>query len=62
MRTSRSGRLAANYEKPLYLRFAHEMNGGWFPWGVGTNGNGPADYVAAWRHIHDIFEQKGRPM
>ncbi len=35
------------------------MNAGWFPWGVGTNGNTTTDYVTAWRHIHDIFEQEG---
>lgn len=44
---------------PLYLRFAHEMNFHFFPWGVGVKGNTGADYVAAWRHIHDIFAQEG---
>jgi hypothetical protein len=44
--------------EPLYLRFAHEMNGDWYPWGVGVNGNRPGEYVAAWRHVHDIFEQE----
>ena len=48
-----------NYGKPVYLRFAHEMNGDWYPWGIGVNGNRPGDYVAAWRHIHNIFEQEG---
>jgi hypothetical protein len=47
---------------PFFLRFAHEMNGAWYPWGVAPgnpNGNTPADYVAAWRHVHDIFAQVG---
>ena len=45
---------------PFFLRFAWEMNGNWqFPWSVQLNGNQPADYVAAWRHIHDIFVQQG---
>lgn len=52
-------REAAAWKKPLYLRFAHEMNSDFYPWGVGVNGNTGADYVAAWRHIHDIFEQEG---
>jgi len=55
----RTGRGMRNYGKPVYLRFAHEMNGDWYPWGVGVNGNRPGDYVAAWRHVHDIFEQEG---
>ena len=50
---------AAAWERPLYLRFAHEMNTDFYPWGVGVNGNTGADYVAAWRHIHDIFVQEG---
>jgi hypothetical protein len=47
------------YGKPVYLKFAHEMNGNWFPWGVGVNGNQPGDFVAAWRHIHDRFASTG---
>lgn len=48
-----------DYKKPVYLRFAHEMNGDWYPWGVGVNGNQPGEYVAAYRHVHDIFRQEG---
>jgi beta-mannanase len=35
------------------------MNGSWFPWGVGANGNSAADYVAMWRHVHDLFVAAG---
>lgn len=52
-------RAAAAWGRPLYLRFAHEMNGYWNSWSVGVNGNTAADYVAAWRHVHDIFQQEG---
>ncbi len=45
--------------RPVYIRFAHEMNGGWFPWGVGVNGNSKQDFVPAWRHIHDRFTRNG---
>ena len=45
--------------RPYYLRFAHEMNGNWYPWSPGVNGNTSADYVAAWRHVHDIFVAEG---
>jgi hypothetical protein len=49
-----------DYGKPFYLRFAHEMNGHWYPWSPLANGNGGAEeYVAAWRHVHGIFEQEG---
>jgi hypothetical protein len=44
---------------PFFLRFNWEMNGNWFPWSGGVNGNGPGTYVAAWRHVHDIFASVG---
>jgi mannan endo-1,4-beta-mannosidase len=43
----------------VVMRFAHEMNGNWYPWGVGVNSNTPADYVNAWRHVHERFSQAG---
>lgn len=50
---------AAAWGQPFYLRFGHEMNGDWYPWAAGVNGNTAADYVAAWRHIYTIFQQAG---
>jgi chitodextrinase len=50
---------AAAWGHPFFLRFNWEMNGNWFPWGASANGNSPADYVAAWRHVHDIFTSVG---
>ncbi len=44
---------------PFFLRFDWEMNGGWFAWAEGVNGNKAGEYVAAWRHVHDIFTQVG---
>ncbi len=44
---------------PFFLRFNWEMNGNWFPWTERTNGNKPGEYVAAWRHVHDIFREVG---
>ena len=35
------------------------MNGNWFPWSEGVNGNQPGEYVTAWRHVHDIFTAVG---
>ena len=49
---------------PVILRFDWEMNGNWFAWD-GTHNNdpgttdGPAKYVAMWRHVHDLFVAAG---
>jgi beta-mannanase len=75
----------------FFMRWAHEMNGNWYPWAGYVNGaagstagdagpdaasdagaadggsdagvvipsSGPAKYVAAWRHVHDIFVAEG---
>lgn len=56
---TRWAREAAAYGKPVVLRFAHEMNGSWYPWAAGANGNTAADYVAAWRHVWTLFFQAG---
>jgi len=50
---------AKAWAHPFFLRFNWEMNGGWFPWGESANGNRPGDFVAAWRHVHDIFTAVG---
>ncbi|MFE9692479.1 glycoside hydrolase family 26 protein [Micromonospora sp. NPDC005806] len=44
---------------PVAIRFAHEMNGDWYPWCELVNGNRPGDYVRAWRHVHDVFRKAG---
>ena len=44
---------------PFFLRFNWEMNGNWFPWSEGVNGNRSGEYVSAWRHVHDIFAAAG---
>jgi beta-mannanase len=43
----------------MYLRFAHEMNGTWFPWSPGVNGNTAQEFRGAWKRIHGIFQQEG---
>jgi hypothetical protein len=50
---------AKEWGKPFFLRFDWEMNGFWFPWSEGVNGNTSGQYVAAWRHVHDIFTSVG---
>jgi hypothetical protein len=50
---------ARAFGKPIVMRLAHEMNGSWYPWGNGVNGNTPASYVAAWRHVVTVFRAAG---
>ncbi|HEU5063720.1 MAG TPA: glycosyl hydrolase [Solirubrobacterales bacterium] len=55
----RAARSASNWGKPLMVRFAHEMNGDWFPWGRGVNGNTARDFRKAWKHVVDLFRFHG---
>lgn len=49
--------LAKKWGGPLMIRFAHEMNGNWYPWGASAVG---ADsFVSAWRHVVDVFRATG---
>jgi hypothetical protein len=50
---------AKNWGHPFFLRFNWEMNGRWFPWSEGVNGNKSGEFVTAWRHVHDIFTAVG---
>jgi hypothetical protein len=45
--------------RPFFLRFDYEMNGNWFPWSEGVNGNTAGQYSQAWRHVHRIFTSVG---
>ena len=46
-----------DFGRPVGVRFAQQMNGDWFPWSEGVNGNQPGQYARAWRHIHSIFKE-----
>jgi hypothetical protein len=50
---------AKAWRHPFFLRFNWEMNGQWFPWSEGVNGNLPGEFVLAWRHVHNIFTEVG---
>jgi len=41
------------YGYPVMLSFAAEMNGDWYAWGAGHTT--PRVFVAAWRHMVDVF-------
>ena len=50
---------AKAWNHPFFLRFNWEMNGKWFPWHEGVNGNQAGESARAWRHVHDIFTAVG---
>ena len=53
----RLARQIISYRGPLALEFAGEMNGPWNSWGPGHTR--AADFVAAWRRVHDLFHRLG---
>ena len=55
----RYARAARTFGTPVILRFAHEPNGGTFPWGVRGFDNDADMFVAAWRHVHGLFAEEG---
>jgi len=38
----------------VYVRYAHEMNGNWYPWSHDVSA-----YRRAWRHVVDVFRAEG---
>lgn len=49
---------ARAFGSTVVLRFAHEMNGTWYPWSPGVAGTTAADVVAAWQHVRDVFAKE----
>jgi hypothetical protein len=50
---------AAAFGRPFFLRFGHEMNDPYrYPWGP-QHGNTAEDYIAAWRHVREVFRRSG---
>jgi hypothetical protein len=54
-----AAREAAAWGKPIFVRFAHEMNGDWFPWGFGVGGNTATDFRKAWRRVVGVSRAAG---
>lgn len=50
---SQYARAVRAFRCPVILSFGHEMNGWWYTWG--RPWTTPATFIAAWRHIHDVF-------
>lgn len=46
------GQAIKAFGHPVLVTFAHEMNGGWYPWGYGgSDGTTPEQWIAAWDHV-----------
>jgi Glycosyl hydrolase family 26 len=54
-----SAKLAAAAKGTLMIRFAHEMNLPSSSFGPSINGNTPAEFIAAWRHVVELFRENG---
>lgn len=53
---------AKSFRYEIFLRFAHEMNGNWYPWSgsnCGGSSSGPSNYISAWKHVRNIFDSVG---
>lgn len=50
-------RAVRSYGHPVILAFGHEMNADWYSWSSGRTS--ASVFVAAWRHIHNLFTAEG---
>jgi hypothetical protein len=50
----RWARAIRRHPGPVAIRFAHEMQGSWYPWSID-----PAAYRAAWRHVRRVVRAAG---
>ena len=50
---------AKRFGRTVILRFAHEPNGRYFPWSIYRFDNSKRTFIAAWRHVHRIFQRVG---
>jgi beta-mannanase len=46
-----------NFRHSVVIGFGHEMNAPWYSWGYGHVS--PTTFVAAWRHIVNLFREDG---
>jgi cellulose synthase (UDP-forming) len=47
-----------SFNKPVFLRFAHEFDNPAYPWSV-TGQNTPAEFRQAWIHVFNLFQSAG---
>lgn len=51
-------RCLKSFDKPVFLRFAHEFDNPQYPWSPGGD-NSPEEFKAAWRHVHNLLKKEG---
>jgi beta-mannanase len=49
----------ASVGAPIMVRWGHEFNGNWYPWGIVNNNSDPALYISAYRRVHDLVVAAG---
>jgi len=52
-------RAAKSFGAEVWIRWAHEFNGNWYPWAVGENNKDAKIYVRAFQRAHDRFTKAG---
>lgn len=50
---------AKSFGAEVWIRWAHEFNGNWYPWAVGENNKDAKIYIAAFRRARDRFNRAG---
>ncbi|MFB0619609.1 glycoside hydrolase family 26 protein [Streptomyces sp. AGS-58] len=53
----RTAQTVRDLNVPVAIGFAPQMNGDRYPWG--TRKAAPEEFVGAWRHLHDLFQDTG---
>ena len=48
-----------DYRQPVLLRWAHEMNGDWYPWCGIANHDSAQTYIKTWRYVHRRMTRAG---
>ncbi len=46
-----------SYDKPVFLRFAHEFDNPQYPWSQAGD-NTPEEFIDAWKHVHKIAQEE----
>ncbi len=47
-----------SYNKPIFLRFAHEFDNPQYPWS-GAGDNTANEFKTAWKYVHDLIKKEG---
>lgn len=48
-----------SFSDTVIIRFMHEFDGDWYSWSIVHNNEDPAKFVAAWKHVVNLFRANG---